>query len=201
MARATSFVVLALLYLNSGGLGQDIFGILPQGPIGPIGHKKLFISRVGQCVGKKNLPVYVPDMRIAAYNRTAYVVSGEVHFREDILNGYRLSVTVRKCDDIRATIGCRPFLNNIANTDGCALLSASGAMYHVYLRNFRPELQCPFHNGTYVMSETLVDDGLIKYLPGSGRTFWEVRMTGRIKERMMFCVVMQLNVRPKKKHV
>uniref|UniRef100_A0A182J5E4 MD-2-related lipid-recognition domain-containing protein n=1 Tax=Anopheles atroparvus TaxID=41427 RepID=A0A182J5E4_ANOAO len=166
MAQATLFALLALLYPLFGGLyypawGQDIFGILPSSSIGQIGNKKLFVTRVGQCVGKKNLPVYVPDMRISAHNRTAHFVSGEVHFREDILHGYRLSVTVRKCDDIRATIGCRPFLNNIANTDGCALLRASGAMYHVYLRNFRPELQCPFWNGTYVMGETLVDDGLV----------------------------------------
>ncbi|XP_035913981.1 uncharacterized protein LOC118512930 [Anopheles stephensi] len=177
---------------------QDIFSILkPGNPLGTIGRKKLFVTRVGQCVGKKNLPVYVPDMRITAYNRTSYVVSGEAHFREDVPQ-YRLSVAIKQCDDIRATVNCRPFLSNIVNADGCALLQASGAMYNEYLQKFQPPLKCPFWNGTYVMGATLVDDALVKYLPGSGSTFWEVRMTGRVKERLMFCVVMQLNVRPKK---
>ncbi|XP_049542635.1 uncharacterized protein LOC125955545 [Anopheles darlingi] len=178
---------------------QDIFSMLPVPSLGVFGRRKLFITRVGQCLGKKNLPIYVPDMRIAAHNRTAYVVSGEVQFRENFLDGYKLSVVVKQCDDMRATINCRPFLNNNANSDGCGLLSAAGTMYTVYLRNFKPKLQCPFWNGTYVMGETLVDDGLVKYLPGAGSTFWEVRMTGRVKERMIFCVVMHLNVRPKRK--
>ncbi|XP_053674578.1 uncharacterized protein LOC128724881 [Anopheles nili] len=178
---------------------QDIFSILkPDLPFGSAYRKKLFITRIGQCGGKKNLPVFVPDMRIASYNRSSYVVSGEINFRENIPEGYRLSVAVKQCDDIRATVNCRPFLNNIANTDGCALLRATGTMYNEYLGNFQPELKCPFKNGTYVLRETLVDDGLVKYLPGSGSTYWDVRMTGRMKERMIFCVVMQMNVRPKK---
>uniref|UniRef100_A0A182KCW6 Uncharacterized protein n=1 Tax=Anopheles christyi TaxID=43041 RepID=A0A182KCW6_9DIPT len=173
---------------------QDVFSILkPVGnPLGSGIRKKLYVTRVGQCAGKKNLPVYVPDMRIAAYNRTNYAVSGEAYFREDIPS-YRLSVAIKQCDDIRATINCRPFLSNIVNTDGCALLQATGTMYNEYLKKFRPPLRCPFWNGTYVMEPTLVDDGLVKYLPGSGSTYWEVRMTGRVKERLMYCIVMQLN--------
>ncbi|XP_052895848.1 uncharacterized protein LOC128303036 [Anopheles moucheti] len=204
MAKRTCLVLRALLCLCVATLltpidgSQDIFSILkPGSPLGSVGRKKLFVTRVGQCVGKKNLPVYVPDMRITAHNRTNYVVSGEVQFRENI-PAYRLSVAVKQCDDIRTTVNCRPFLSNIVNTDGCALLQASGTMYNEYLQNFQPPLKCPFFNGTYVMGRTLVDDGLVKYLPGSGSTFWEVRMTGRVKERLMFCIVMQLNVRPKK---
>ncbi|XP_052873689.1 uncharacterized protein LOC128279009 [Anopheles cruzii] len=197
MRLALPWLVVGILsFLRPWADGQDFFSMLPSAP-GGVGRKKLFITRVGQCVGKKNLPIYLPDMRIAPYNRTNYVVSGELHFREN-LPDYKLSVMVKQCDDIRATINCRPFLNNIANSDGCGLLRATGTMYNVYMRNFQPKLQCPFWNGTYIMGETLVDDNLVKYLPGSGSTFWEVRMTGRVKERMIFCVVMQLNVRPKK---
>ncbi|XP_055604135.1 uncharacterized protein LOC129752372 [Uranotaenia lowii] len=166
---------------------------------GVVTNKKLVIHRAGQCVGYKNLPIYLPDMRVEPYNSTLkqMAVSGYTVFREDFPNGWKVSVSIKKCDDFRATANCRAVLNNIANSDACTLLRV-GAMYMKYMENMKPKMACPFRAGNYTYEKTLVDDDLIRFMPGSGKTFWDIEVIGRVKERIVTCIQLQFKVIPKR---
>nr|XP_029732484.1 uncharacterized protein LOC115268540 [Aedes albopictus] len=183
-------------------IGQNLFGLSPQ--LSGIGKKKLVVHRVGQCPGQKNLPIFVPDMRVAPYNATNMAVSGVIEFREDFPNGWDVSATVKKCDDFRSSASCRPYLNNIANSDQCMLLRIGGEMMWMkYLNSISPKAICPFRKGNYTYGETLVDDDWSSmydagYMPGSGTTYWEVEINGKVKNQLVLCIIVQLNVRPKK---
>ena len=39
---------------------------------------------------------------------------------------------------------------------------------------------------------------LYRYMPGSGTTYWEVEINGKVKNQLVLCIIVQLNVRPKK---
>ncbi|XP_065086715.1 uncharacterized protein LOC135708537 [Ochlerotatus camptorhynchus] len=192
----TVLLPLLLLVHPPPAISQNLFGLAPN--IGNVGKKKLVVHRVGQCLGKKDLPIFAPDMRIAPYNATNNAVSGIIEFREDFLNGWDVSASVKKCDDFRASDSCRPFLNNLANSNQCMMLGLSDMMWMKYLTNMSPKAECPFRKGIYTYGETLVDDNLVKYMPGSGHSHWEVEITGKVKNRQVLCIIMQLHVRPKK---
>ncbi|XP_035785363.1 uncharacterized protein LOC118463121 [Anopheles albimanus] len=163
------------------------------------GKRRVIVKRAGQCLGQKELPIFLPDMRIAAYNRTHSTIAGEVIFREDFPDGWSSGATIRKCDDLHDSSNCRPFLGNLANTDACTLLADSEAMYARYYATIQPKPVCPFRKGVYNVSEQLIDDGVSRFLPGAGSTFWEVRITGKQDNRLVMCIVMRLNVRPRRR--
>ncbi|XP_065086740.1 uncharacterized protein LOC135708567 [Ochlerotatus camptorhynchus] len=183
-----------LLHLT---LAADFLDVLKGDGFGGA-KKRLVVNRIGQCPGHKNLPIYFTDFKVSQYNATNYVVNGEVIFKEDFPNGWTGSATVKRCDDFSAAANCRPFLNNIANTDVCTLLAASDAMYTRYFDKMVPKPQCPFKKGSYILKDQLVEDDVARFLPGSGSTYWEVRSSGKIGDRMVLCFILQLNSRPRK---
>ncbi|XP_062541101.1 uncharacterized protein LOC134209133 [Armigeres subalbatus] len=188
-------LILSFLYESTA---SDFLTILGGGDGigGP--SKRMVINRIGQCPGQKDLPIYFDDFKITQYNKTNYVVNGEVTFREDFPKGWTGSAVVKKCDDFSSAANCRPFLNNIASTDLCTLLNIPNAMYMKYLNRMTPIPRCPFKKGTYVVKDQLVEDELTRFLPGSGNTYWEARSTGKIGDRMVMCFIIQVNVRPKR---
>lgn len=179
-------------------LAADFMDVLKGDGFGMGVKKRLVVHRIGQCLGHKNLSIYMPDFQIAPYNRTHYAVNGEVIFHEDFPNGWTASATVKKCDSFSASANCRPFLSNIANTDVCNMLAATDAIYGRYMSNISPKAQCPFRKGTYVVKDQIVEDETTRLLPGSGNTYWEVKSTGKVGDRMVLCFIIQLNSRPKK---
>ncbi|XP_062541103.1 uncharacterized protein LOC134209135 [Armigeres subalbatus] len=178
-------------------IGQNLFGLAPSA--GTAGKKKLIVHRVGQCPGQKHLPIFLPDMRVAPINATNSAVSGIIEFREDFPNGWDVSATVKKCDDFRSAESCRTHLNNMANTNQCMLLRlGADMMWMKYLKSISPKPMCPFRKGNYTYGETLVDDELVKYMPVPGNSNWEVEITGKAKNQLVLCIILQFQVRPKK---
>ncbi|XP_055604128.1 uncharacterized protein LOC129752366 [Uranotaenia lowii] len=178
----------------SAALSIDILGT-----IGSIGvQKRLVIHRIGQCVDQKDLPVFMPDFQVTQYNKTQTLVSGDVYFHEDFPNGWKASVTVKNCDDFRPSATCRPFLDNIADSDICTLLAASDTIYGSYLSYVRPKARCPLLKGNYTVRNQPVEDDTTRFLPGSGITYWDARIVGMVGERMVSCFVLQVIARPKK---
>ncbi|XP_053686968.1 uncharacterized protein LOC128736508 [Sabethes cyaneus] len=159
--------------------------------------KRVVVHRVGQCVGKKDLPIYLPDFWVTQHNRSHNLLNGVIVVREDFPNGWQPTASVKKCDSFQASASCRPFLDNLASSDACSLLAASDAVYAKYMSSIEPKLRCPLRKGNYTVKQLIYDD-VTRFMPGAGSTYWEVRSTGKIGDRMVVCFVIQLNVRPRK---
>ncbi|EAT48841.1 AAEL000117-PA [Aedes aegypti] len=193
------YLCVILLVLVRRSTAADFLDILTGDGFKGVPSKRLVIHRIGQCPGQKNLPIYFPDFKVSQHNKTDYVVNGEVIFREDFPNGWTGSASVKKCDDFSSAANCRPFLNNIANTDVCTLLSIPNTVYAKYLDMMVPRPKCPFKKGTYVLKDQRVEDEMARFLPGAGNTYWEVRSSGKVGDRTVLCFILQLNARPKRK--
>ncbi|KAL1381351.1 hypothetical protein pipiens_013536 [Culex pipiens pipiens] len=141
---------------------QQFYGISLAGQQ-QIGRKKLLIHHIGQCSDHKDLPIFVPDMRIAALNSTTSAVSGTVHFREDFPTGWDVVVSIRKCDNFRPDADCRPFMDHLVSMNQCTMSRLFGDVaYMKYLKNLQPRAECPFRKGNYTFGETAVDDELVR---------------------------------------
>ncbi|XP_055533208.1 uncharacterized protein LOC129723188 [Wyeomyia smithii] len=185
-----TFAAISLAY------GAKVFDIL-KGPDSGQPNKRIVVHRVGQCVGKKDLPIYLPDFWVTQHNSSHYVLNGVIMVREDFPKGWQPTASVKKCDGFQASASCRPFLDNLASSDVCSMLSASDAMYAKYISSIEPKLRCPFLKGNYTVKQQIYDE-VARFLPGSGSTFWEVRNTAKIGDRMIACFIIQLNARPRK---
>lgn len=142
---------------------QQFYGISLAGQQ-QVGKKKLLIHHIGQCSDHKDLPIFLPDMRIAALNSTTSAVSGTVHFREDFPTGWDVAVSIRKCDNFRPDADCRPFMNHLVSMNQCTMSRLFGDVaYMKYLKNLQPRAECPFRKGNYTFGETPVDDELVRY--------------------------------------
>ncbi|XP_058456890.1 uncharacterized protein LOC131434250 [Malaya genurostris] len=193
--RLCSISILISVYLVSA---INIADISKLDTFGQSVKKRLVVHRIGQCIGKKDLPIYFSDFTTSQYNSSHYVVNGEVLFNEDFPHGWEPTTIVKRCDGFHASASCRPFLDNMVVSNLCSMLAVTDSMYSIYMSAMEPKIQCPFKKGTYVMKNQLVYDDVAKFLPGSGSTYWEIKSWGKIGNRMVMCYVVQLNVRPKK---
>ncbi|XP_058828479.1 uncharacterized protein LOC131688296 [Topomyia yanbarensis] len=192
--------LISILVATTASLASaaNIADILKVNTFGQSGKKRVVVHRVGQCLGHKNLPIFFPDFSVSQYNRSHYVVNGEVIFNEDFPNGWEPTATVRRCDGFHASASCRPFLDNMVSSNVCGMLAVADAIYSRYLTAVDPKPQCPFRKGTYVVKDQVIYDDMAKFLPGTGSTYWEIKSTGMVGDRMVLCFSVQLNVRPKK---
>uniref|UniRef100_A0A182UKT1 MD-2-related lipid-recognition domain-containing protein n=1 Tax=Anopheles melas TaxID=34690 RepID=A0A182UKT1_9DIPT len=163
------------------------------------GARRVIPKRFGQCPGQEELPIFMPDMRIGSYNRTHSSAAGEVVLRQDFPNGWSVEITVKQCDNLQEPASCRTFLGPISHNDICAWLAANEATYAKHYAVVSPKPLCPFRKGVYNVTEHVITDELSNYLPGVGSTFWEIKTTGRAKNRQVLCTVAQFNIRPRKR--
>uniref|UniRef100_A0A182SRN8 Uncharacterized protein n=1 Tax=Anopheles maculatus TaxID=74869 RepID=A0A182SRN8_9DIPT len=133
------------------------------------------------------------------HNRTHTTIAGEIVFREDFPTGWAVELSVKQCPVLQEPSGCRLFLSQLRHSDICAWLASKESSYGKYYSAISPKPKCPFRQGLYNVAERLVDDEASKYLPGVGSTFWEITITGSQKDRQVLCIVVQLNIRPRKR--
>ncbi|GAB0091726.1 uncharacterized protein DMENIID0001_065910 [Sergentomyia squamirostris] len=161
------------------------------------GDRRLILTYMGQCQGKENIPVYLPDFKIEQANRNQYFMSGDIVVRESFPRGFHLSIDVKKCTNPSVPDSCKTFLNNLATSDICTMLELPLPSYSSFVRSLNPPLKCPIRQTTYRMDNFQVEDSLTKYMPVSNSvSYWNVTIKGRQEKREIACIVFQMYSRP-----
>ena len=117
-------------------------------------RSSLFVNRIGQCKGYEDLPVYIPDCRIAQLNATHYVTSGFLVFRKDFAGNLTGSVWIEQCN---STGHCKPFTRPIIFPDACGYLEAVDPAIVSIQNHFDPSFRCPFRTGIYRFNDGITD--------------------------------------------
>ncbi|XP_055630877.1 uncharacterized protein LOC129771351 [Toxorhynchites rutilus septentrionalis] len=59
-------------------------------------------------------------------------------------------------------------------------------------------LECPIGKGTYAMVNYAPDKGLVALLPGSSKSYWEIKFISKQNDRLMSCIMIGITIRPLK---
>ncbi|XP_055687507.1 uncharacterized protein LOC129792462 [Lutzomyia longipalpis] len=159
--------------------------------------RKLIFTYMGQCKGKEDLPVYLPDFKIEQANRNQYFMSGDIVVREPYPRGFSIFIDIKKCSNPSVADSCKTFLNNMATSDICTMLDLPLPSYSTFVRSLKPPLKCPIKQTTYHMDSFEVEDSLTKYMPVSRSiSYWNVTIKARQDKKEVACISFQMHSRP-----
>ncbi|GAB0086606.1 uncharacterized protein DMENIID0001_141330 [Sergentomyia squamirostris] len=159
--------------------------------------RKLIFTYMGQCQGKEDLPIYLPDFKVEQTNRSQYFMSGDIIVKEPFPRGFHVSIDVKKCTNPSVADSCKTFLNNLSTSDICTMLDIPLPSYSSFVRSLKPPLKCPIRQTTYRMDNFQIEDTLTRYMPVSNSvSYWNVTIKGRQEKKEVACLVFQMNARP-----